>query len=338
MNNQVKKQKSELARLQNNLLDQDELLKKIEYEIFTTTEVSEQAMFKGDLDAFTEAENKNAINERKKEKVTNYIKDLKAKIDNQNQAVAAAEKQVLRDKFADTQQAKLDDIEKPYKAALKALQQSSSAVQILRDVLEEHGLSNDEYLTACMASDLRQSSRESFKSEYINHNWKTFLEVQSIEDGKLSQYYEPQDKTPSFDKAFQSLFLKPLLNQIDGLRAGILDIPEVRPEPVEAKPIPKVVRKTIDVLQHFYVIYENKSFEVVDKAFYAFHQYSVLEAVADSAIDAGYALDTKDPEYQDKLKRYNLTVTDKPIMEHEVSMKNTPNLGDPAGFLSNSED
>ena len=278
---------------------------------------------------------------KEKAELETIISDLELKLETEQQDIEShsakveeAKRQTERNQLADLQQTKLNDIEKPYKAALRALQNSSSAVQILRDVLEENGLSNDEYLAASLASDLRHYSPGYFKSEYINHNWKTFLEVCTIEDGKLGHHYQPEDETLPFDKAFQYLFLKPLLNQIDGLRAGILDIPEARHEPVEAKPIPKVTRKTIDVLQHFYVTYENKSYEIIDKAFYAFHQYSVLEAVADSAIDAGYALDTKDPEYQDKLKRYNLTVTDKPIMEHEVSMKNTLHLGDPAGLLS----
>lgn len=333
MSDQVKREKSELSRLQNNLIDQNELLKKIDQEIRVATEASEQAMFKADHDALTEAEYKVKTSQGTREKVVKYIEDLNSEIENQYKAIEDAETQVRRDQFADILQTKLNNIEKPLKAYLRAEQNRKDTSEVLSDTLEENGLSNDEYFVASLASDLRHHTPQYFKTEYIDYEWRTSLQVSAIHEGKLGQYYKPEDETLPFDKAFQSLFLKPLLNQIDGLRAGTVDLPEPKTELVEAKPIPKIIRKTIDILQHFYVTYENKFYEPEDKVFYAFSKHIVLEAVADAAIEVGYALDTSDPDYEDKLKRYNLTVTDKPIKEHEVSLKNTPHLGDPGGFL-----
>lgn len=287
------------------------------------------------------------VAEGAKSNLATIISDLEKKyetekqeIDLQIEAIKEAKIHTERIQFADTQQTKLNDVRSPYNEVLSALQNSISSFQVLSDVLEENGLSNDEHLAACFASHLRYHFPSFFKSEYIKNDWKTFLEVRSIENGKLGQYYEPQDKTPSFDKAFQSLFLKPLLNQIDGLRAGMLDIPVEKTESVEIKPEAKPVRKTIDVLKHFYATYQGQYGDPEDKPFYAYKKYVVPEAFANAAIDTGYALDTSDPDYPDKLKRhqYTVTVANKPIKEDEISVKNTPHLGDPGGFLSNSED
>lgn len=333
MNDQVKKEKSELSRLQNNLIDQGELLKEIEHKIRSSTEASEQAMFKADHDALTEAEYKVKTSQGTREKVVKYIEDLKSEIENQHKVIEDAETQVLRDQLADEKEKTLSKQKQYAKTAYRDLKKALESITAIRDMSKENNADSDRLISAVVSSEMYHSCPFLFKTEYQRNDRVTALKVLPVVNGALGREFKSSDEAVPFDEAFQELILNPITEEIEGLRAGKVDLPEAKSEPVEIKPKPRLVRKSIYVLKHFYATYEGLHGDPDDKPFYAYKKYIVPEDFAVAIIADGYALDTSDPDYPDKLKRHEYTVTDKPIMEHEVSLKNTPHLGDPGGFL-----